>query len=343
MNEFRRGILDLAVVVALVGGAAVGDAVAAKRSSNSTSPPATTRAIATTRAVAAGRGGSSDAAKSALRAAVAALSKEYEQFQRRPSDHPMREACNYFLDHPDENVTSDVVLAALSSPVGEPRAAAYVRWQLLSALPETVDEATAKQLIVVYRAAPAPLPRTGISRDDQQRMDRLTQSAKQADEPDIQRQVEEAVSAVGRQNAPILSYRDELYRRLPKNADTFAAAMDDLLGRCGAVADGKDLIKSLAKDVRAWLASDSPPPATVAALARAARKLADTKGPQYYQSVYFNERGGVFAWHKTRAGVDTGHALKDLAVLLEEQSQRPPLNLDIKDAAPPAGAAAKKK
>ena len=255
----------------------------------------------------------------------------------------MRESCNYFLDHPDPDVTPEVVLTALAAPAGEPRAAAYVRWQLLSALPETVDDALAKPLLAAYRAAPPPLPRPGISRDDQQRLDRLTQSARHEDESEIEQRVEAAVSDVRRQNAPILAYRDELYRRLPKTADTFAAAMDDLLARCNAVADGKELIKSLAKDVRSWLASDSPPPATLAALARAARKLADTKGPQYYQSVYFNERGGVFAWHKTRAGVDSGHALKDLAVLLEEQSQRPPLNLDIKDAAPPAGAAAKKK
>jgi hypothetical protein len=168
---------------------------------------------------------------------------------------------------------------------------------------------------------------------DQQWMDHLTQGAREAEEPDILRQVDVAVSNVRKQNTPILAYRDELYRRLPKGAETFAAAMEDLLERCETAADGKGLVKALAKDVRTWLATESPPPPALAALARGARKLADTKGPQYYQTPYWSDRSGVYSWRKARASADPGgHALKDLAVLLEEQSQRPPLNLEIKAA-----------
>jgi hypothetical protein len=279
------------------------------------------------------------AAKVALRAAVAALTKEYERFQRDPIQNGLRQSCNYFLDHPDPDLAPDVLLAVLANASGgDPHLAAYLKWQLLSGLPETPDdEAAAKQLLVAYRSAPLPRARPGASADDQRRLERFTQSARQGDESDIERRLDAAVADVRRLNAPVLAYRDELYRRLPKTPETFAAAMDDLLARANAVADGKDLVKALAKDVRAWLASADAPPArqTLAALARAARRLADTKGPQYYQSPYWNERTRRLAWRKTRAGVDSGHALKDLAVLLEEQCRRPPPvpKLDIKGAA----------
>ena len=144
---------------------------------------------------------------------------------------------------------------------------------------------------------------------------------------------ESAVNAARRENVEILAYRDELYRRLPKTPETFAVALDDLAQRCDAVADAKDLLKSFIADVRRWTASgDSTTPPTLAALAKAVRRLADTKGPQYYDGLYWRDRAHVFAWRTTRSGIDPGgHALKDLAVFLEEQSRQPPLDLVIKE------------
>ena len=98
-----------------------------------------------------------------------------------------------------------------------------------------------------------------------------------------------------------------------------------------AAAEGKDLVKLLVADVRAWATTASPTPQTLSVLAKATRRLADTKGPQYYTTPYFNERGGVFAWRKSRAAVDSARTLKDLAVFLEEQSQQPAVDLTIKE------------
>jgi hypothetical protein len=275
---------------------------------------------------------SPSAARSAVRTAVTALTKEYEQFLRKPAAAEVRATCNYFTDHPDSSVTPDVIAAVLVTGGGGDQVAAYVKWQLLSGLPATVDEATGKQLLQAYRAAPLPLARPGISPEDQKTLDRLAQGRKESDEPDLKAQLDDAVNAVARSNAPILAYRDELYRRLPKNADAFAAALEDLAERQSTGAEGRDLVKALATDVRQWAASEPPPPRTLAAMGKAFRRLADTRGPQYYGSPYWRESGnGGFAWRKSRAEIDSGHALKDLAVFLDEQSQHPPLDLTIKD------------
>ena len=134
---------------------------------------------------------------------------------------------------------------------------------------------------------------------------------------------------VGRTAFPILNYRDELYRRLPKTPETFAAAMDDLMQRLHTVAEDKDLLKQFVADVREWATLEPRPPHVVNALARAARKLADSKGPQYYQSPYWHS-SNVMAWRKTRGSVDSASALKDLAVYLEEQAAQPQLEIKEK-------------
>jgi hypothetical protein len=107
--------------------------------------------------------------------------------------------------------------------------------------------------------------------------------------------------------------------------------MEDLVQRLNTEAEGKDLVKTLVKDVREWSATASPTPQMLAALSKAARRLADTKGPQYYTTPYWNERSNLFAWRKTRASVDSARTLKDLAVHLEELSQKPPVDLEIRE------------
>jgi hypothetical protein len=222
-----------------------------------------------------------------------------------------------------------------------------VKWQLLSGLPDAnasgvgteaaehgsgggeTDATAAKQLLAAYRAAPPPIPRPGLAPQDQRKLDVLVQGRKQADEADLKAQLDTAVSAVARQNTVILAYRDALYEKLPKTPETFAAAMDDLVQRLQAAAEDKALLKAVVGDVREWAAVEPRPPHVMLALARAARKLADTKGPQYYQSPYWHS-SNVFAWRKTRGSVDSASALKDLAVYLEEQAALPQLELKKK-------------
>jgi hypothetical protein len=307
---------------------------AAPATKQSSSPATTTKPSATTRggATTLPRRGSADPGAAAVRAAVLALTKEYEQYLRNAANASVREESNYFKDHPDAAVTPEAIAAALQSRGGDPRTSAYVKWQLLSGLPtagDQLDPAAARQLLAAYRVAPQPYVRPGVAVHEQQKLDVYVQGKKPSDEADIKAYLDTAVSQVARQNRPILNYRDELYRRLPRTPETFAAAMDDLVQRLSAVAEDKDLLKQFVADVREWATLEPRPPHVVNALARAARKLADSKGPQYYQSPYWHS-SNVMAWRKTRGSVDSASALKDLAVYLEEQAAQPALELKEK-------------
>ena len=308
--------------------------LAAKAKTATTSPSPTATSPATARPATSSsmpRHGSSDPAAAAVRAAVVTLTKEYDQYLRNAAGAAVRETSNYFKDTHDDTVTPDAVIAALQSRGGDPRTSAYVKWQLLSGLPngDALDPSAAKQLLAAYRNAPAPLPRPGIAQQEQQKLDVYVQGKKESDEADIKAYLDTAVSQVARSNAPILKYRDALYQKLPKTPENFAAAMDDLVQRLKAAAEDKDLLKQLVADVREWATLESRPPHVMIALAHAARKLADTKGPQYYQSPYWHS-SNVFAWRKTRGSVDSASALKDLAVYLEEQAAQPALEIKAK-------------
>lgn len=261
---------------------------------------------------------SGDPARAAVRDAIVALSREYERSLRDPSK-PARVGCSYFKDHPSSDVTAEAIASALVSS----SSSAYVKWQLLSGLPDVLDDDLRERLLVAYRDAPLPIPRPGISIQDQQRFDLLVQGVSQSDEPKLIEAIEVAVAENRVANAPILAYRNELYSRLPKNAETFATAMEDLMQRVNAAADGKDLVKQLASDIEEWAAADDQPRSELSALGKAARRLADTKSPQYYGSVSWRASDNQFAWRKTRAGIDSGKTLKDLAIFLEEQSRKP--------------------
>ena len=225
-------------------------------------------------------------------------------------------------------------MASLGPNAGDVRASAYINWQLLSALPHSLDASGAGALLSAYHFAPLPIPRPGVSETDQQKLEHVFKGKAMADEADVKEAWQATLDANAADNEPILAYRDELYHRLPQGFDTFAAAFDDLYARMNAVVDARAAVKSVAADVRSWTASvsaDSATPEQLAALARAARKLADSKGPQYYGTPYWRASSDAFVWRKTRSGIETGHVLKDLAEFLDEQSRQPSLKIAGKD------------
>jgi hypothetical protein len=121
-------------VVVVVGLAVAALAAAAPVSRPSASSKPTS--IPTSRPVAKKLGASDAAARTAVKNAVASLNKEFEASLRKPATNSLRATCNYFADHPSKDLTADAILPALAGPgVGDGRATAYVRWQLLSGMP----------------------------------------------------------------------------------------------------------------------------------------------------------------------------------------------------------------
>src|SRR5881227_1730799 len=102
----------------------------------------------------------------AVNAAVAALVKEYQAYAKDPKASPLREKSNYFIENPAPDATPELVVKALESSVGGGSGAggeAYVKWQLLSAVPDKFPEELVKRAIAVYRRTPAPSPHPGMN------------------------------------------------------------------------------------------------------------------------------------------------------------------------------------
>ncbi|HEX8915374.1 MAG TPA: hypothetical protein VF796_23680 [Humisphaera sp.] len=262
-------------------------------------------------------------AKAATEAAVEDLRREFLAYQKDPTANPLRRACDYFAAKPDPAVTVDAVLAAVDQRIdADARLAAYVRWQLLSGLPREVPAADASRAIEVYRRAPAPGPRFGLSEREQQALDAMIPSVKKTDDVILTSRLEAQVKVWSEQNRHLIAYRDEWYRRLPKTAATFAAAFDDAFARQNLAAGADDFAPLVIADAQQWLVIADPPPAECAALAGLLGRLRDKPAPPYYASAAV--RQGKLTWVKKTDSMDPRKKLTHLHQALVEAAQKPP-------------------
>ncbi|MDB5294469.1 MAG: hypothetical protein JWO31_452 [Phycisphaerales bacterium] len=307
MRSFRRAFLAVALCAGLTPG--IGRPVAAAPAKPAAPSPA---------------------AKAAVEAAADALRKEFAAFLRDPTANKVRDACDYFAARPAADVTPDAVLAFLDGrpPDADPRAAAYVRWQLLSALPKDADPAWADagrvaRAIEAYRRAPPPLPRFGLSAADQSSLDDLLRGARATDDVLLTSRLEARVRAVAAANRLALAYRDEWYRRLPKAAPAFAAALYDAAERQALAAGAEDFAPLVIADVQTWLTGGADAdPARCGALAELLAKLRAKEPPAFY--AFAAVRSGRLQWVKRTDPMDVRKKLTHLHQALVEAAQRKP-------------------
>src|SRR3954469_7960419 len=104
-----RGLAFVACVsvsLAQAGAVAAKPRAATRPATTSASKPATSRA--TTR-----RGNAVEASRTAIRTAVAALAREYEEFRSSPAEHPLRPSSNYFDKDAAASISPEVLVASL--------------------------------------------------------------------------------------------------------------------------------------------------------------------------------------------------------------------------------------
>jgi hypothetical protein len=267
---------------------------------------------------------SSDAApiakadKAAIDAAVADLKKEFVAHQRDPKS-PLRTTCDYFKEKPP--IALDAVFAALEQRLdSDPGVAAYARWQLLSAFPKEIAAANLSQAIEIYRQAPRPSARYGLSEKEQASLDGWLSSAKKTDDVVLTIRLESAVKVWSEQNRHIIAYRDEWYRRLPKTAVTFAAAFQDAFERQNLAAGADDFAPLVIADVSNWMTVGDADAAKCGALAQLLAKLRDKPAPPYYASAAI--RSGKLMWVKKTDSMDPRKKLTHLHQALIEAAQK---------------------
>jgi hypothetical protein len=227
----------------------------------------------------------SSAETTAINAAVAELKKEYAAHQKDPESKPLRDRSSYFLDNPAQ-VTPEAILAALDrTTANDPRLAAYLKWQLLSAVPEKFDPSLSPVVLDLYRKARQPPPRLGLSPKDQAKLTAALVGMRKGDDLAFNAKFEEAVAKDAAANRPVLGYRDELYAKLPPSYESLVAGFRDANERLAAGTAHTEFAERVVKDAQDWALTGAGEPAQYGQLADLVAKLRFVRGPAYYSVV----------------------------------------------------------
>ncbi len=232
-----------------------------------------------------------DPAQAILTDAIAKLTAEYRE--ARKSDGVRRTELNYFETPPAE-LTPEKVVAAISRQVAsDPSSDAYVRWQLLSAVPSTFDEKLSGKVLAIYRAAPKPSLRLGVSANDRRELEKALRGksgAAGADQINQQFDAARAKRDVG--NQPIYAFRDTLLSKLPSSAEVINGAIADAVDRfrTGDIVAGGNAMKNIQLLVATWAISveGSRPKMAVAEMVERLRR---EPGVEYADKVVADPNG----------------------------------------------------
>lgn len=233
----------------------------------------------------------------AVNQAIAALTKEFQAYQKDAKANPLREKSDYFKTNPSADATPDLVMRALEGSVsGSAEQQAYVKWQLLSGISGKFPDDMVKRALAVYRRAPMPIPHPGLRR---QELAKAISGLKKENLGQASKEYDAVLERNTEANRPILGYRDELFGRLPTNKlDVISAGFEDVAERAGAGLNANGAFDSVAAGVKSWALMEGKPSGMrsladrVAGLGQAAAqddnkpytKLGDSKGNVAWQA-----------------------------------------------------------
>jgi hypothetical protein len=303
---------------------ALGAAGATKPSTSPTSRPASAM-----------RRSESAAHGAALQSAIAELTREIHAVLRSGKEPP-RQQSDYFESKETSDLPPELVIAALRRPnIGgsDPRAQAYVKWQLLSALPAELDDQSVADFVQAYRDAPLPNPRLGMEKRSREELDRLIRNARQDEVDHLAEQFDQMSAALAKGNELVLKYRDALFARLPPRFDVIAAGFEDIAERIDLGTDPADHAKAVLKAVETWAAaSDSPPVEQLREVSGALKQLEKREGREFYNKLRWSDSTKKVSYsksHESLSGVSS--QVKDMQVLLDEKINNPSAPLKLKD------------
>jgi hypothetical protein len=295
--------LSLLVIVAVWAGTARAQADAPDSSDDA---PSSTNATPRTR----------ERVDDPLTVAIRALQQETRNATRQKQPFP-RTTSDYFSNAEKRPEPADV-LRALGRRLGNtPPADAYIKWQLLSALPDTLDDRQSLRLAELLVTAPAPAPLPGITPEEKRDLDRELRKLTKDTYVDFNTQWANHVSKASEVNTHILSYRDALAMRLPSQPLAIRARLEDLQVRVNAgISVGKSPDQAFAQ-ARTWaiLANSSDIEQLIPHIDEFARRPLQTA----YEMVEI--KNDVLVWKTRKLNLDT-KKLETLAKDLREQARQ---------------------
>jgi hypothetical protein len=187
--------------------------------------------------------------------AIVALQKEYQAYAKDPQANKIRAKSDYFKENPAPDATAESILKALEGSVaGGPGAQAYVKWQLLSAVPDKFPDDLVKRAIAVYRRAPSPIEHPGLERRS---LNKLVNGLRKEQVAPTQREFDQALEQVKEANHPVLAYRNELYNRLPLKLEALYAGLEDINERGSRGLNVTAIFDNVSAGIRSWAISQA--------------------------------------------------------------------------------------
>lgn len=269
---------------------------------------------------------------SPLAPVITELTKEYQAAAKKGEG--LREHCDYFAKNKPADVTPEVLLAALEKPVNsDMRIDCYVKWQLLSAIPGKLSPELKPRALKLYRAAPKPMDHPGLNRTNLDRTLSRVGIMKKEAEPEINKEFSDVITKYRFQIEPILSYRDELYARLPTDFETFVAGLQDIYDRVTHGAPANGFWTTVSSEMRSW-ALTTKDTAQVRQLAGAVEKLqsvvTDDRNKPYSRVGWQDSTSYMgLKWYPEQTISDT-KSMEELAAYLKEQAANPGGGLGFK-------------
>ena len=243
-----------------------------------------------------------DPGQAAVTQAVAALLKEWADYQKKPESAKLRTDPTYFTDNPSTDVTPEAVLNGMEKPIpANASAQSYVRWQLLSGVQGKFDDKLTGRVLRLYYNAPQPLAHPGFGRADLDqilfRLDKTPPAVEQAN-----KQFSAAIERVKAANDVVLRYRDELYTRLPATGEAIEAGLRDVANRVRVGADAQTLQAQVSAAIQSWSAAGAKPAQmmAVAGTISALKDYADDHSHRPYEKIAIKSNGDL-EWREAPA------------------------------------------
>lgn len=233
----------------------------------------------------------------------------------------LREKSTYFIDHPAKLSPKALGASLEKSQSNDPRLSAYIKWQLLSAVPPgALDKDLQARIAEAYRRSPLPVTRFGSTDADRRKLEKVLASTKQADAVRLTDLLDDAVKGGEEANGVIFAYRDELYARLPAGYDRFAGGLRDAFERLNLGWPPKDLMKRVVDEATVWANSGAGEPRQYAALAQLVYRLRSERSPKYYVGVGASRTTKQPYWVSRTDAVYEAKKLAELQKLLEDKA-----------------------
>ncbi|HEY7120705.1 MAG TPA: hypothetical protein VH475_29240 [Tepidisphaeraceae bacterium] len=248
---------------------------------------------------------------------VAALQKEWQAYARDPGANKLRETSDYFKTNPSPDATPDVVMKALEASVsGGAGAEAYVKWQLLSAVPGKFPDELVKRAIVVYRRSPAPTEHPGLNH---RLLSKAVMGVKKSQAGSLQKEMDEAVARVSERNHVLFEYRDALFSRLPNRLDVLQAGLEDVADRASRGLNANGIFDNVSAGIRSWAISDAKPAQVSGMTAAVSRLRAVVTRDENRPYAKIGDDKGMAKWDLAGPAIDP-KKLDELAKFLENNS-----------------------